>query len=199
MPPLAKELLSTIRGDHWKVSPDPEDHRRRSVYLFVRRNLRVPLLEAFDRPDTIASCPRRNRSTTAPQALTMWNSEFSLNAARHLAGFLLAQDSDENEERIALCYQQTFGRSPTPAELKAATEFILQQSQILRDEGRDARSWLCPNPSLTLSILHCHRLDRFLPGDVQFERVCLHRLMVSGGSPTTTIQEAPADCQSAPL
>lgn len=146
MPPLAKELLSTIRGDHWKVSPDAEDHRRRSVYLFVRRNLRVPLLEAFDRPDTIASCPRRNRSTTAPQALTMWNSEFSLTAARHLAGYLLAQESDDSDGRIAACYQQTFGRSPTPSELKAATEFISQQSQLLREEGREAKKLALPEP-----------------------------------------------------
>jgi hypothetical protein len=146
MPPLAKELLATIRGDHWKVSPDQEDHRRRSVYLFVRRNLREPLLEAFDRPDTIASCPRRNRSTTAPQALTMWNSEFSLTAARHLAGFLLAQVPENGDERIALCYRQTFGRSPTAAEVKSASEFLDRQSQLLRDEGRSAKKLALPEP-----------------------------------------------------
>ncbi len=68
MPPLPLELKATLLKNQWQVSQDTEDHRRRSVYLFVRRNLRYPLFEAFDRPDTNASCPRRSRSTTAPGA-----------------------------------------------------------------------------------------------------------------------------------
>ncbi|MBI3864340.1 MAG: DUF1549 domain-containing protein [Planctomycetia bacterium] len=93
-PPLPPEVTATLLANQWKVSPDAEDHRRRSIYLFVRRNVRYPLFEAFDRPDTNASCPRRNRSTIAPQALILLNSEFSLIAARDLAGFVLAGAGD---------------------------------------------------------------------------------------------------------
>ena len=42
------------------------DRNRRSLYVFVRRNLRYPFFEAFDRPDTNASCPRRAVTTIAP-------------------------------------------------------------------------------------------------------------------------------------
>ncbi|MDZ4688016.1 MAG: DUF1549 and DUF1553 domain-containing protein, partial [Planctomycetaceae bacterium] len=58
-PPLPTELVSTLLKGQWDVSPNEEDHRRRSVYLFVRRNLRYPLFEVFDRPDTNASCDQR--------------------------------------------------------------------------------------------------------------------------------------------
>ena len=62
-PPLPDELVSTLLKNQWPITPEVEEHTRRSIYLFVRRNLRYPLFEVFDRPDKNASCPRRNRST----------------------------------------------------------------------------------------------------------------------------------------
>src|SRR5205814_6873010 len=71
-PPLPAEVAATLLNTkQWIVSPDAEDHRRRSIYLFVRRNLRYPLFDAFDRPDTNASCPRRHPSTLPPQSLIL--------------------------------------------------------------------------------------------------------------------------------
>ncbi|MBA4015787.1 MAG: hypothetical protein C0483_01225 [Pirellula sp.] len=123
MPPLPKELLGTIRKDHWKTSKDEEDHRRRSIYLFVRRNLRLPLLEAFDRPDTMASCTRRNRSTIAPQALVLLNSEFAQECAAALAKFVGSQTS-QPEQQIKLAYVRTLGRAPTDRELVEANALV---------------------------------------------------------------------------
>ncbi len=51
------------------------------MYLFARRNLRLPFLEAFDLPDSNLSCPQRERSTTAPQALALLNSAEVADAA----------------------------------------------------------------------------------------------------------------------
>ena len=79
-PPLPAEITETLLKDQWKVSGDDEDHRRRSIYLFVRRNLRYPIFDVFDRPDTMASCAMRHESTTATQSLTQLNGEFSLDA-----------------------------------------------------------------------------------------------------------------------
>ncbi len=123
MPPLPKELLGTIRKDHWKTSKDEEDHRRRSIYLFVRRNLRLPLLEAFDRPDTMASCTRRNRSTIAPQALVLLNSEFAQECAAALAKYVGSQAS-QSERQVNLAYVRTLGREPTEVELREAKSLI---------------------------------------------------------------------------
>jgi hypothetical protein len=136
MAPLPQELLSSLRKDHWKTTDDSEDHRRRSVYLFVRRNLRYPLFDAFDRPDTNASCPRRNQSTTAPQALVLLNSEFSLSASQDLAGYVLSRASPIDAARIELLYRRTLGRDPTSDEVAAGRDFIAAQTASLRQVGR---------------------------------------------------------------
>lgn len=142
-PPLPQELLTTILKNQWNVSPDEEDHRRRSVYLFVRRNLRYPLFEAFDRPDTNASCPRRNRSTIAPQALILFNSEFSLAAARDLAGFLY-RETRTDDERVTLAFRRTLGRAPTESERRKATEFLTADIARLKDTQRPAEELALP-------------------------------------------------------
>jgi hypothetical protein len=122
---LPAEVAATLLNQNqWIVSPDSEDHRRRSIYLFVRRNLRYPLFDAFDRPDTNASCPRRNRSTIAPQALILLNSEFSLDAARHLAGFVFAHAGNSYDDQIKLAYRRVLGRLPTPEESMVAVRFL---------------------------------------------------------------------------
>ncbi len=42
MPPLPKELESALLKGQWKTSPREQEHYRRSIYLFARRNLRLP-------------------------------------------------------------------------------------------------------------------------------------------------------------
>ena len=85
-PPLPPELTRlSSKGAIWPVSAKVEDQNRRSLYIFVRRNLRFPFFEAFDRPDTNASCPKRPVTTIAPQALSLLNSPLSSEAAHALA------------------------------------------------------------------------------------------------------------------
>ena len=86
--PELPEGMPAPRGG-WKLSA-PEERNRRSVYIFVRRNTRYPMLEAFDMPDTHESCSRRDVTTTAPQALTMLNDKVALEWAQAFAGRALA-------------------------------------------------------------------------------------------------------------
>ena len=144
-PPLPQELLSTVHKGHWTVSPDERDHRRRSIYLFVRRNLRYPMFDVFDRPDTNASCPRRNQSTIAPQALTLLNSEFSLNAAKDLAEYLLTHAGDDTVEQVTLCYRRVLGRAPSAEERRVALQFLETSAAALRSAQRPASELALPD------------------------------------------------------
>ena len=48
------------------VTTDATEYDRRSVYLFARRNLRYPFLEAFDLPDSNLSCPQARAEHDRP-------------------------------------------------------------------------------------------------------------------------------------
>jgi hypothetical protein len=101
----------------------PGDQVRRSVYLFGRRNLRDPFLEAFDLPDSNLSCPRRERSTTAPQSLALLNAAEVMAAAKAMAE-RLGREADSTEGRIERAYRMALGRAPSSVERERAREFL---------------------------------------------------------------------------
>ncbi len=139
--PLPEELVSTLLKGQWVTSPNIGDHTRRSIYLFARRNLRFPLLEAFDRPDANASCAVRGRSTTAPQALVLLNGDLAVDAARLLTERVRATSPDD-AERIRTAYRLTLSRDPTDEELREFLTFVAD------GDGR----WL----DACLALLNCN-------------------------------------------
>jgi hypothetical protein len=120
-PPIPTEAIKGTKD--WQVTSDKTQHTRRSLYIFARRNLRFPFLEAFDLPDSNLSCPKRERSTTALQALSMLNASDVIDAANAL-GERLKQEPKTDPERIELAYRLTLGRKPTADESKVAIEFL---------------------------------------------------------------------------
>ncbi|MFO0806304.1 MAG: DUF1549 and DUF1553 domain-containing protein [Gemmataceae bacterium] len=105
------------------ATADIAEHARRSVYLFSRRNLRLPFLEAFDLPDSNMSCPKREKSTIAPQALSLLNSPEVMRAATALSGRLM-KEAKTDSERIDLAWRLALGRPPTDAERTRAAKFL---------------------------------------------------------------------------
>lgn len=151
-PPLPDEVVSTLlRKDHWEVSADPAQQRRRSIYVFVRRNLGFPMFEAFDKPDTNASCARRAQSTTAPQSLVLLNAQFALTAARRLAGQVLGQavqpgDAADSAALVRACYRRALSRTPTADEQRLGEAFLRDQAQRLVATGRKPADLALPAP-----------------------------------------------------
>lgn len=113
---------SSKRTWHGKAVDDPSTNRR-SLYVFSKRSIPLPLLEVFDKPDTITSCARRNRSTIAPQALILMNNEFVQLQAKAFAE-RLTREAPTAEARVERGYQLAFGRQPSEREVKRAAEFI---------------------------------------------------------------------------
>ncbi len=109
-------------GDGWGKSA-ADQASRRSVYIFVKRSLAVPELEALDSPDTASSCEQRTVSTTGPQALTFLNGDFTHRQARGLAARVV-QEAAGWEARIARAYQIALQRAPEAEERKAASAFL---------------------------------------------------------------------------
>ena len=118
----AEELQAARMPNLWPVHPDPAEHNRRSVYLQMKRSLTLPMLQIFDAPDTAASCARRERSTVAPQALAMMNSEFSSARANEFAKRLTGEDP------IGAAWKMAFGRAPTTDERDTAAAYLKRNS-----------------------------------------------------------------------
>ena len=135
MVPIEKELVNALyKPSQWQVAPDPAQHHRRSVYLIAKRNLRLPFLEVFDAPDELVSCPRRESSTHAPQALELLNGDFSNQQASVLASRLAAEGGRSYRKQIELAYRTATGRAPTGRELQLALDFLRKETRRAGDE-----------------------------------------------------------------
>jgi hypothetical protein len=124
----------------WPVTPDPREHGRRSIYLFAKRNVRLPLLEAFDQPDRVTSCPVRPVSTFAPQALVLLNGPFIQEQSKCFAQRLLAECGPDAGRQIERAYRLALCRPPQAAERTMVLRFLRDQAAFLRARVRAGRS-----------------------------------------------------------
>ncbi|MEO7649078.1 MAG: DUF1549 and DUF1553 domain-containing protein, partial [Bryobacteraceae bacterium] len=104
--PIDKELVRALyKPSQWAVTPDQAEHTRRSIYLIAKRNLRLPFMEVFDAPDALGSCPRRDSSTHAPQALELLNGSLANEQAELLAARLAREAGPAPRKQIDLAYR----------------------------------------------------------------------------------------------
>jgi hypothetical protein len=106
----------------WYPSP-AEKASVRSVFLVQKRTVHVPLLETFDLPENANSCARRNVSTVAPQALTLLNSPFAIDAARALAERINREAGEEPGAQVDRAFGLLLQRAPEADEREACVRF----------------------------------------------------------------------------
>ncbi|HEV8060713.1 MAG TPA: DUF1553 domain-containing protein, partial [Gemmataceae bacterium] len=116
--------------DLWPITSDPRSHCRRSLYLFAKRNVRLPLLEAFDQPDTLTSCPVRAVSTFAPQALIMLNGPFMQEYSAVFAKRLQREQPNDPKAQVELAYRIALGRPPKETERKLIADFLASKGSL---------------------------------------------------------------------
>jgi hypothetical protein len=128
----------------WPGEKDPNEANRRSVYIFVKRNMIYPMFEAFDFPDTHESCARRFATVTPSQSLALLNSDLVDEWARTLAGRVLNDTGLSLDAQIHRVYRIVFSRLPKPGERQVAMEFLKSQESIV--VARLARNEKVPVP-----------------------------------------------------
>jgi hypothetical protein len=107
----------------WTPSPD-EEARRRSVYVFQRRQIEFPFLTVMDAP--VLQSPRevRPESTTALQALTLLNGRLVTEEAAAFAGRIRREAGESVAAQVRLAYRLALGRPPAAEEESRARDFI---------------------------------------------------------------------------
>lgn len=136
-------LARNIKGEGYpKDAKDDATTRRRSVYMFHKRLIPYPMFQAFDRPDFMTSCARRQNTTVAPQAMVILNDRFVRSVAHDFASLLVQRQiakpfSEEFELQpiVEQAFETSFARMPTQTEIETSIQFI--ESQI---ESRSERA-----------------------------------------------------------
>lgn len=130
--PVEQDLVKLLYDPRqWQVTPDEREHDRRSIYLLAKRNLRLPFGQVFDQPDLQTSCPRREASTHALQALELLNGQLANQLAASFATRLQKDAGPDPTRQVTLAFLLTTGRPPTPAERDRAVRFL--ESHPLRE------------------------------------------------------------------
>jgi hypothetical protein len=133
-PPLPSGMGTTGPYRNW-ITSGKEEQNRRSVYISVRRNLRYPMLEVLDMPDTHESCARRETTTSAPQALAFINSEMVLEWAQSFATQVLKAAGADVNRQVDQAYKLAYSRAPSGSEKDTALTFFSRHKEIIAERA----------------------------------------------------------------
>src|SRR5262249_4968561 len=83
-----------------------------------------PLFEAYDQPNLINTCDRRNRSTIAPQALLMMNNNFVITQGKFFADRLRKEAGTNVSAQVDKAFLLALGRLPSQPEKTSSLAFL---------------------------------------------------------------------------
>jgi hypothetical protein len=101
---------------------------RRMIYAHKVRMERAPVFGAFDCPDAGQATPRRSRSTTAIQALNLFNSQFVIDQSQAFAARVQSEVDivSDHAPYVVRAYELALGRRPSGTELAASIEVVAE-------------------------------------------------------------------------
>jgi hypothetical protein len=138
--PVAPEVIQArnMTDPYPKDLKDTPATRRRSVYMFHKRVVQQPLMQAFDGPDAQSSCGRRENTTVAPQALALMNDKFVRARAVDFAQRVEIEAGSETEAQVRQAWRVALAREPSAGELRSGTAFVNSQirQRSIRDPGK---------------------------------------------------------------
>jgi Protein of unknown function (DUF1553)./Protein of unknown function (DUF1549)./Planctomycete cytochrome C. len=111
----------------WKASSE-EVASRRTIYVFLKRSMIVPMLDVLDLCDTSHSAARRLNTSVATQALTLFNGDFVNRQARYLSERLRKEAGADERKQIDLAWRLALARPPKPLETAAMLDFLKRES-----------------------------------------------------------------------
>jgi hypothetical protein len=121
-PRLRADLLPTSQRNKWPLlKTEGAEQWRRSVYIYQKRQLLMPMMELFDAPTTTDSCAARLESTVPTQALVLMNDEFVEEQAAFLAK---RAASDSLDATLKHMFMFTLGHEPSAERLKQSLDFV---------------------------------------------------------------------------
>jgi Protein of unknown function (DUF1553)/Protein of unknown function (DUF1549) len=128
-PRIDPDVINTGSRPRWPLDAK-DDHSawRRSVYIFVKRSVLLPLIEVFDCPATVVSGPTRAVSTVSPQALALMNNEFVLRQAGFFAERIAKEGGADKRAQVVRAFKIALNRTPNAKEIEWSLSFLKSQA-----------------------------------------------------------------------
>ena len=115
------------------------DIYRRSLYIYRKRTISVPMLATFDAAARETCVVRQSRTNTPLQSLNLLNDVTFVEASRALGARMLRESSGDTASRIAHGFRLVTARKPTSDELRVLTAgFERRLAQFKADPGAAA-------------------------------------------------------------
>jgi hypothetical protein len=134
-PPLPAGIAKLpISNERLMGATSGPERYRRGLYINAQRTFPHPLLATFDGADSNQTCPRRDRSTTPLQALTLLNDPVFVECSQAL-GQSLAVRKDDDPSRLRRLFTACLARQPTEKELIVLQDQLVQQRKHAKDES----------------------------------------------------------------
>lgn len=123
-----KDAANPVSVSMWQESArDQQDCR--SVYLIVKRSLKVPFLETLDFANSTSPTPVRTVTTTAPQALLLLNDPWMHEQAEYVSRRVFHQVGEDGTKQIEFLWQLVYQRMPTAQEMQSALTYLGSHQQ----------------------------------------------------------------------
>ena len=145
----------------WPLTRDGPEVWRRSVYVTQKRTTPAPILDLFDPPENISSCPRRSSTTVAPQALQLLNNKFVAGQSVILADRVRNEAGKDLHSQIERAFWLAFSRPPDAKERQVSLDFLARQQEYhsrhneqLWELGTDPAEILSPVAAALVDLCH---------------------------------------------
>ena len=133
-PWVSNDAIKTGSTNKWPTNvKDGPGTWRRSIYVFMRRSMRVPFFETFDVPDAMQSRGIREETTVATQALLLLNNEFVRAQAERFAARLAQLGAKDPHSVIEHAYWLALSRAPTRGEIDLSASLIGTEGQSIEN------------------------------------------------------------------
>jgi hypothetical protein len=152
-------------GDYqrWPGAKDGPEVWKRSVYVAEMRTITPPVLDLFDPPDKIASCPKRTETTVPTQALQLLNNTFVARQAAIFADRVRNEAGDGPALQVQRAFLLALGRQPSARELQESLAFLQAQREYHEGHNHELQAQaidpakISP-PAMASLIDLCHAL-----------------------------------------
>ena len=142
----------TGRNEPKYIAAQTEDRFRRGIYVIWRRAAPYASFVNFDGPDRSACHPKRSRTNTPLQALTLLNDQAYVEMALGFAVSILEKTHGKpDKDRITHAVRRALSRDPSDREIEVLLGLLNEQSERLKSDASIAKSLLSQAPQIEIS------------------------------------------------